>query len=152
MQSMGNRMSKLEFNNFTQICEYIYNLSEESEQEICVVMFKSDILQLLKKFMEYSDISCEHIDIQDTIRDDYDKEYYLIFYPNCVIDLEPVYQDCQITFACSDIVLLGEDVNSLIAMANDEIKQFEIIINKSECDDCGDCCYDCTQCPKSYTR
>ena len=61
-------MKTLEFSNFENLCDYICDLSEESDQEICVVMLKQDILQLLKIFMEYSDISCGHIDIQDAQR------------------------------------------------------------------------------------
>ena len=145
-------MKTLEFSNFENLCDYICDLSEESDQEICVVMLKPDILQLLKIFMEYSDISCGHIDIQDAIRDNYDKEYYLTFYPNCVIDVEPVYQDGKITSACADIVLFGKDVNSLVELVNDEFKLFAIDVKKSIDDICGDCCYDCTQCPKSYIK
>lgn len=143
-------MDIIKFDDFAELGEYIINLVDDNNC-VSVVLFKNDIVNLLRWLMEYDDIDVGHIDIKDEFVDDYDKEYYLTIDDDFSISIEPVYdEDTNEIIPCySDIVLFDGDVSSKIALENEDCEQIEIsIAEDNEDDTCGDCCYDCCNCPR----
>ena len=143
-------MDIIKFDDFAELGEYIIDLVDDNNC-VSVVLFKNDIVNLLRWLMEYDDIDVGHIDIKDEFVDDYDKEYYLTIDDGFSISIEPVYdEDTNEIIPCySDIVLFDGDVSSKIALENEDCEQIEISIAEDDEDNaCGDCCYDCCNCPK----
>ena len=146
-------MEMIEFLDYAELGEYIHNLTSQYNT-ISAVLFKKDIIGLLKWLMEYDDIELGHIDIKNEYIDDYSKEYYLTLDDDYSITIEPVYEEnTDAIIPCySDVVLFDGGVSSKIAIENEDCIQIEIAIadynNEGE-DTCGDCCYDCGSCPKA---
>lgn len=143
-------MEMIKFNDYADLGEYLYNMASEGKIT-SAVLFKKDIIGLLRWLMEYDEIDLGHIEIKDEFVDGYSKEYYLTIDNDLSISIEPVYdEDTDEIVPCySDIVLFDGNVSSKIALENEDCEQIEIsIAEDNEDDTCGDCCYDCCNCPR----
>ena len=144
-------MKIINFTDYAELGEYLYNLASENKI-VSVVLFKKDTNGLLRWLMEYDEIDLGHIEIKDEFVDSYSKEYYLTINDDLSVSVEPVYdEDTDTIIPCySDIVLFDGDASSKIAIKNEDCVQIEISIADNEDEDsCGDCCYDCGSCPKA---
>lgn len=144
-------METIQFNDYADLGEYLYNIAEEGKT-VSTVLFKKDIIGLLRWLMEYDEIDLGHIEIKDEFVDGYSKEYYLTIDDDLSVTIEPVYDENTniITPCYSDIVLFDGNVSSRIAIENEDCTQIEIeIVDNEDEDSCGDCCYDCGNCPKA---
>lgn len=148
-------MEKIEFLDYAELGEYIYELAIEDKKTVSVVMFRNDIVGLLRWLMEYDEIDLGHIEIKDEIIDGYGKEYYLTLDKNLNVEIEPVYEeDTKTIISCyADIVLFDGNASSRIAIENENCEQIEISLpeNDDDEDSCGECACDCTNCPKAMS-
>lgn len=142
-------MEMIKFNDYADLGEYLYDLASENKT-VSVVLFKKDIINLLKWLMEYDKIDLGHIEIKDELVDNYSKEYYMTINEDLLITIKPVYDGNTdiITPCSSNIILFDGNVGSRIAIENEDCVQIEIYIADNDEDSCGDCCYDCINCPK----
>lgn len=140
-------MEIINFTDYAELGQYLYD-SASKNKNIGIVLFKKDIVYLLRQLMEYDEIDLGHIEIKEEFEDSYSKEYYLIIDEDLSVTVKPVYEENtnNIIPCDSDIILFDGDVNSKIAIENDNCIQIEISVTKE--DFCGDCCYDCGSCPK----
>lgn len=145
-------METIYFTDYAELGEYLYSLAAEYKTA-SVVLFKKDIIGLLRWLMEYDEIELGHIEIKDEFVDSYSKEYYLTIDDDLSIAIEPVYdEDTDTILPCySDIILFDGNVSSKIAIENENCIQVEISISDEDEDLCGDCCCDCGNCPKAMT-
>lgn len=144
-------MEMIYFTDYAELGEYLYNLASKYKTT-SVVLFKKDIIGLLRWLMEYDEIELGHIEIKDEFVDSYSKEYYLTIDDDLSVTIEPVYdEDTDTIIPCySDIILFDGNVSSKIAIENEDCIQVEISIADYDNEDsCGDCCYDCSNCPKA---
>jgi hypothetical protein len=146
-------MDIMKFDDYAELGEYLIDTTDDYEL-VSVVLFKDDIVNLLRWLMEYDNIDLGHIDIKDEFIDDYEKEYYLTIDSDLSISIEPVYdEDGDIVPCYSDIVLFDGDTSSKIVFANEDCEKIEIsIAEEDDEDNCGDCCYDCGSCPKMASQ
>lgn len=143
-------MEMIYFTDYAELGKYLYNLATEYKTA-SAVLFKKDIIGLLRWLMEYNEIELSHIEIKDEFVDSYSKEYYLTIDNDLFVTIKPVYdEDTDSIIPCySDIVLFDSEVSSKIAIENEHCEQIEISIAESDEENiCGDCCYDCGNCPK----
>lgn len=144
-------METINFTDYAELGECLYNLASENKA-VSVVLFKKDIIGLLRWLMEYDKIELGHIEIKDEFVDNYSKEYYLTIDDDLFVTVEPVYNEDtgDIALCYSDIILFDGDASSKIAIENDDCIQIEISIAENDDEDsCGDCCCDCSHCPKA---
>lgn len=147
-------MDMITFNDYASLGEYLYELADDGKVA-SAVLFKKDLVNLLRWLMEYDDIDLGHIDIKDEFVDSYSKEYYLTIDRDLSVSIEPVYEDGTNTvIPCySDVVLFDGETSSRIAIENDDCFQVEFnIADNDDEDSCGDCCYDCSTCPKMASQ
>lgn len=145
-------MDLITFNDYADLGEYLYNLADEGKVA-SAVLFKKKLVNLLRWLIEYDEIDLCHIDIKDELVDGYSKEYYLTIDRDLSVFIEPVYEDNtnDIIPCYSDVVLFDGEASSKIAIENDNCFQVEFNITDND-DNCGDCCYDCSNCPKSASQ
>ena len=146
-------MKNNNFMDYAELGEYLYNLASKNKI-VSTVLFRKDIIGLLRWFMEYEEIDLGYIDIENEFVDSYSKEYYLTIDGDFRVTVEPIFDKILVkVIPCySDIILLDRNVNSKIEPKNENCVQIEIsIANDDEENFCGDCCYDCNSCPKAAT-
>lgn len=144
-------MQMINFRDYAELGEYLYNLASENKT-VSVVLFKKDIVGLLRWLMEYDTIDLGYIEIKDEFIDSYSKEYYLTIDDDLHVTIEPVYDEYtdDVIPCYSDIVLFDGDVSSRIAIENNDCIQIEISITDNYYEDyCGDCCCDCSNCQRA---
>lgn len=146
-------MEMIYFKDYAELGEYLYSLAAD-HKTVSTVLFKKDIIGLLRWIMEYDDIELSHIEIKDKLLDNYSKEYYFTIDDDFSVTVVPVYdRDTDSIIPCySDIILFNGDVSSKIAIENDNCVQIEISVTDYDSEDsCGDCCCDCSNCQKAMT-
>uniref|UniRef100_UPI0025E0DAFD hypothetical protein n=1 Tax=Ruminococcus sp. TaxID=41978 RepID=UPI0025E0DAFD len=106
-------MEMIYFTDYAELGEYLYNLASKYKTT-SVVLFKKDIIDLLRWLMEYDEIELGHIEIKNEFVDSYAKEYYLTIDDDLSVTIEPVYdEDTDTIIPCySDIILFDDNVSS----------------------------------------
>lgn len=139
-------MKILEFKDYANLGEYIYELLSNKRETIGVAILKKDVAMLLDRLIEYDDLAYGQIYFSE-YDITYEKEYYIIVHSNYNIDVLPVY-DGEIAYPANvDILLLNEFISSKVSSANDECLQYSFQITDKENNKCDNCCYDCNNCP-----
>lgn len=143
-------MDILNFENIYQFSEFLYNLAQK-ELTLTAVVHYEKAKDLLFFLSQYDDVELESINLQHENYDGYDKEYYVTLTSELELYIESVYDGDNIKECYSDKIFYFEDVNSKIAIANECDCEYEIDFYPEDEDDdeCGDCCYDCSNCPLS---
>ena len=139
-------MRTLEFKDYVNLGEYIYELLLDKRKTVGVAISKEDVAILLDKLVEYDDLVYGQIDFSK-YNNTYDNEYYIIVNSDCNIDVIPIY-DIGVAYPAEvDILLLDKFISSKISSVNDECLQYSFKINNKQKSSCDTCCYDCNNCP-----
>lgn len=139
-------MKTLEFKEYANLGEYIYELLVNHRKTIGVAILKKDVATLLDRLVEYDDLAYGQINFSE-YDNTYDKEYYIIISSNYDIDVIPVYDVGVVYPAEVDILLLDEFIDSKILSVNDGCLCYNFQIKKKKSSLCDTCCYDCNNCP-----
>lgn len=133
-------MERLNFSNYAELGNYIYELVCTEEKTVSVVLFYKEALELLKWFLAYDDIETKCIDIQNK---GYDKEYFLTLDSNLTFSVHSTCDSVEAEQHSIDIFLFNEDA-SIKTFLNGE-ENYEVVIEE-ENNICKNCLMDCTEC------
>lgn len=136
-------MKEIEFANYSELSDYIYETALIDCQEVMVVSFINDINEIAKLLEEYKSINFKSIDIKNNFNN---REYYLKITPDMNIEIDyfnkNILQDYYgVSIFCKDIdlhLVPDNDCEQIIFSINNH--------NQDEC--CKECCYDCSNCYK----
>lgn len=138
-------MRDIYFDDFAELGNYIYETVLEGNS-ISAVLLYDETIEMMKWLFEYDDIKTGNI----LIERNYGREYYVTLKTDFTLDIEPVFDmDGNIQTKNVNEMLFCGDVANSIALHNSDCEQYEIRIEKD--DDCGDCCFDCSNCPHKNT-
>ena len=138
-------MNYIYFEDFAGVGNYIYKTALE-KNSISAVLLYDETIEMMKWLFEYEDIKTGNI----LIERNYGREYYVTLNTDLTLDIEPVFDiNGNIQTKNVEKMLFCGDVSSSIALNNLDSKQYEIKIEENN--DCGDCCFDCSNCPHKNT-
>lgn len=148
-------MKILRFNDIAELSAFMYNSAKAQTVVIAAVCFFDRASELIKELLSYSDVEIGSIKIEHEDYSGYDKELYVTLDSDLILDVFPAYlpesgsaEEGYIDIV-ADVIIYDGDTNSRIAIQSECQNKCELDL---QVDDCGDCCYDCSNCPLHKTR
>ena len=134
-------MEKLVVNDIYDLAERVYAYAEEGNT-VYSVLFYDQASALMRAFLEYEEVSCERINLDDGEGSKYKKEYYVILDSEMKLSVEPAYSSNNyytgyLSFY-ADVAFIDGEASSYVikAIDNSDCECFELYID--ECVLCND--------------
>lgn len=154
-------MEERYFDSYIDFGDYLYELAKEKGKDVAAVANYEEAVEIIKWLISHDDVQISDIEVHSSTWAGYDKEFYISITPDLVVYVEPVYiksspdsdEYDRLLQSDTDVIFFSGDANYKIVKHCNYEEAYEFIIGENDDykDECGDCSYDCSNCPKDET-
>lgn len=152
-------MEEKYFKSYIDLGNYMYELAKEKSKDVVAVATYEEAAEIIKWLVAHEDVQIKTLDLHSYEWEFYDKEFYLSITPDLEVYVEPVYLKSKtdsnefdrLISAEADVIFYSGDANYKIAKQCSSDESYEFVIGEGSDDEdetnCGECSYDCSNCP-----